>query len=105
MFRQIHDLKEWPNRHSFYSNKKIIQMLYSTNQLCYNDYSILNEDSNYYYLSWSLRQNLTRNSTNLTESSDVAIANAFRFTKSNLLQKKNCPEKKIALKKFKKSFK
>ena len=83
MFRQIHDLKEWPNRHSFYSNKKIIQMLYSTNQLCYNDYSILNEDSNYYYLSWSLRQNLTSNST---ESSDLDIANVFRFTKSKDLK-------------------
>ena len=69
---------------NYYSNKNIIQTLYSTNQLCYYDYSILNEDNNDYDLSWSLKKNLTRNSTNLTESSDMDIANAFRFTNSNI---------------------
>ena len=68
---------------NFYSNKKIIQMLYSTNQLCYNDYSILNEDNNDYDISWSLRQNLTKN---LTETSDMVIANAFKFSKSKDLK-------------------
>ena len=100
---------------NFYSNKQILQTLVPTNQSCYYDYGVFNEEKSDFGFRWSSLDNSTTkspllnlfstknainvsNSTNFTTPSPITfstqnneymnsnLSTSFRFTKSKYLK-------------------